>query len=61
MTEEEKEATNQEYFASDKEKSAAEKEPVVAKGEAAKASKTDTNLEKFNYDQCNYTKFSQKR
>ena len=61
MTNEEKEATNQEYFASDKEKSAAEKGPVVVKGEAAKASKTDNKLEKLNYDQCNYKKYSQKR
>ena len=30
----------------------------VAKGEAAKAYKTRTNLEKFRCDQCNYTKFS---
>ena len=43
MTKEEKEGTNQDYFASDTKKSAAEKEPVVAKGKAAKASKTDTN------------------
>ena len=39
----------------------AEKEPVVAKGEAAKASKTDTKLKKIKCDQCNYTKSSQKR
>ena len=37
-------ATNLEDFASDKEKSASEKNPAVAKGEAAKASNTDTNL-----------------
>ena len=56
LTEEADEATNLEDFASDKEKSA-----VVAKGNAAKASKTDTNLEKFKCHQCKYTKSSQKR
>ena len=44
------EATNIQDFVSDKEKSAAEKVDVVAKGEAAKASKTGTNLEKFKCD-----------
>ena len=41
------EATNIQGSVSDKEKSAAEKVAVVAKGEAAKASKTGTNMEKF--------------
>ena len=61
LTEEAYEATNLEDFASDQENSAAEKNLVVAKGEATKASKTDTNLEKFDYDQCNYKNSSQKR
>ena len=39
------EATNLEDSASDKENFAAEKVTVVAKGEAAKASNTGTNLE----------------
>ena len=47
MTKEADKATKLEDFASDKEKSAAENGSVVLKGEAAKASKTDTNLEKF--------------
>ena len=46
LTKEADEATNLEDFASDQENSAAEKNLVVAKGEATKASKTDTNLKK---------------
>ena len=33
---------------------------AIVKGEAAKASKTDTNLEKFNCDQCNCTNSPEK-
>ena len=61
LTKEADETTNPEDFASYKDKCATEKNPGVAKGEAAKASKTDTYLDKFNYDHCNYTKSSQKR
>ena len=45
---------------SDKVQSAAEKLPVIDKGEAAKAFKTDTNLEKLNCDQCNCTNSPEK-
>ena len=45
---------NLEDYFSDKEQSAAEKLYVVAKVEAAKASKTDTNLDKFNCNQCTF-------
>ena len=51
------EATNLEDTASDKENSAAEKVAVfakceAAKGEAIKASKTDTKFKKFKSVQC---------
>ena len=36
------------------------KQAVTVKDEAAKASKTDTNLEKFNCDQCNCTNSPEK-
>ena len=55
LAEEADEATKLEDFSSDKENSAAEKVAFVSKGEAAKASKTDTKLETFKCDQCNYT------
>ena len=60
LAEEADEATNLEDSASDIEKSTVEKVAIVAKGEAAKASKTDTNLEKFNCDQCNCTNSPEK-
>ena len=37
-----------------------EKLAFIVKGEASKASKTDTNLEKFNCNQCNCTKSPEK-
>ena len=42
-----------EDFSSDYEQSGAEKLYVLAKWEAASASKTDTNLDKFICDKCN--------
>ena len=50
---------NLEDLSSDYEQSAAEKLAVLANCEAAKASKTDTNLEKNICDQCNGTNSSE--